>query len=161
VVIMGAPPGLRAFLDLLRPQGATGVEVRPGQFVASLTTPGSSLSLRLSFALSPIADPLAFQQTPDGTATVVFGTGQGQTAVPIFADIPAVLGAVRALPGAANVRGTLDGLVTATLDGKPRRARPAFEVTPGSGTKRFLVEPDGGLALDFGDGRRQGLTILP
>jgi hypothetical protein len=92
---------------------------------------------------------------------VTYGTGQGQTAVPIFADILAVLGAVRALPGATNVRGTLDGLVTATLDGPTRRARPAFEVTPGSGAKRFLVEPDGGLAFDFGDGRRQRFTILP
>jgi sugar lactone lactonase YvrE len=161
VVIMGAPPDLRAFIDLLRPQGATGVEVRPGQFLASLTTPGSSLSLRLSFALNPITGPPAFTRNPDGTATVVFGTGQGQTAVPVFADIPAFLGAVREMPGATNVRGTLDGLVTATLDGTPRRARPAFEVTPGSGAKRFLVEPDGGLAFDFGDGRRQRLTILP
>ena len=72
-----------------------------------------------------------------------------------------MLGALLELPGATNVRGTLDGLVTATLDGTSRRARPAFEVTPGSGTKRFLVEPDGGFAFDFGDGRRQRFTILP
>jgi hypothetical protein len=41
------------------------------------------------------------------------------------------------------------------------RLRPAFEVTLGSGTKRFLVEPDGGLAFDFGDGRRQRFAIVP
>ena len=111
--------------------------------------------------MNPIAGPAAFQRNPDGTATVTTGTGQGQTAVPVFADSPAVLGAVRELPGATSVRGTLDGLVTATLDGTPRRARPAFEVTPGSGTKRFLVEPDGGFAFDFGDGRRQRLTLVP
>jgi hypothetical protein len=41
-------------------------------------------------------------------------------------------------------------------------SRPAFEVTArGGGTKRFLIEPDGGLTFDFGDGRRQRLTILP
>jgi hypothetical protein len=166
VVIMGAPPDLRAFIDLLRPQGATGVEVRPGQFLASLTTPGNSLSLRLDFALTARPGPPAFQRKPDGTATVVFGTGQGETAVPVFADIPAVLEALRApelpgLRGDPQARATLDGLVTATITGRPVRARPAFEVTPGSGAKRFLVEPDGGLAFDFGDGRRQRFTILP
>jgi hypothetical protein len=60
------------------------------------------------------------------------------------------------------VRRTLDGLVTATLEGMPRRARPSFEVTSSpAGPKRFLVEPDGGLAFDFGDGRRQRFVVAP
>jgi hypothetical protein len=169
VVIMGGPPDLPAFIDLLRPQGATGVEVRPGQFLASLTTPGNSLSLRLDFALTARPGPPAFQRNPDGTATVVFGTGQGQMAVPVFAGIPAVLGAIRQdrLPGFPDIAGdpraagSLDGLVTGRVLGQVMRLRPAFEVTPGSGAKRFLVEPDGGLAFDFGDGRRQRFTLVP
>jgi hypothetical protein len=169
VVIMGAPPDLRAFIDLLLPQGATGVEVRPGQFLASLTTPGSSLSLRLDFALTARPGPPAFQRNPDGTATVTYGAGQGQTALPVFADIPLFLGAIRQdrLPGFPDIagdpgaRGSLDGLVTGRIVGQVMRLRPAFEVTPGAGSKRFLVEPDGGFAFDFGDGRRQRFTILP
>jgi hypothetical protein len=162
VVIMGAPADLRAFLDVLRPEGATGMEIRPGQFLVGLSRPGVSLSLRLDFALTARAGPAAFQRNPDGTAAVVYGTGQGQTAFPVFADFPALLAAVRELPGASNVRGTLDGIVTAALDGTPRRARPSFEVTSSpAGPKRFLVEPDGGLAFDFGDGRRQRFTIIP
>jgi hypothetical protein len=92
---------------------------------------------------------------------VTNGTGRGQTAFPAFGDVPAFLGAVRELPGTTiYVRATPDGLLTAALDRTPRRARPAFEVTPGSGAKHFLVEPDGGFAFDFGDGRRQRFMIL-
>lgn len=168
VVVMGAPPDLRGFIDILRSQGTSGVEIRPGQFLASLTTPSSSLSLRLGFSVTSSPGPPTFLRNPGGIATVTYGTGQGQAALPVFADIPVVLGAVRApeLPGLQGIAGdpaaraTLEGLVTATITGRTIRARPGFEVLPGSGAKRFLVEPDGGFAFDFGDGRRQRFSIV-
>jgi hypothetical protein len=51
VVIMGAPPDLRGFIDVLRPQGDTRVDILPGQFVVNLGAPGTRLSLRLDFSL--------------------------------------------------------------------------------------------------------------
>lgn len=94
-------------------------------------------------------------------ATITYGTGPGQAAFPLFADIPALLAAAREL-GAADVRATLDGLATATLNGQLLKIRPGFEVTSvPAGTKRSLVEPDGSRAFDFGDGRRQRFTVVP
>jgi hypothetical protein len=69
------PIGIIAGGDLTRQQVAPGLiiggESGTGTLIASFTTPGSSLSL-------------------DGTATVTYGTGQGQTAIPVFVDIPPI-----------------------------------------------------------------------
>jgi sugar lactone lactonase YvrE len=164
VTLMAGPVDLRDFLVLMAPFGVTGAVVKEGQFVLPLGDPNSQLSLRFQFGSTPSTLSPGFYQAPDGTATIAFTNGQSLTAVPLPVDISRFKAALQALGAVTDVRVNLDGTVTFTQAGTPRRLRPAFEVSPSPAeAKRAALtpQPDGSFLFDTGEGRRQRFLPAP
>ena len=160
---MGAPVDLRDLLSLLIPFGVTGVIVRPGQFLLTTADPNVQISLRFPFGSEAGAGPPGFVPTGDGAARITFSGGLQQTMTSLPVEIADFKAAARGLPGVSDVAIDLDGTTRVTIGGQPRRFRPALTVGPSpAGSRRALVvEADGNLTFDTGDGRRQRFTIVP
>ncbi len=169
VTVMGAPPDLPAFLQLLGAApalgtpGATAAQVSPGQFLLNTSSPGLQLSTRVGLELVRGGGPPGFSFEADGTGTITYATGNRQQVFALFADVAGLLATARAFPGVTQVTANLDGSVTATAGAQTVRVRPNFSVVGGSpgGSKRLLLDESGRPAFDLGDGRRQRFTILP
>lgn len=160
--IMGGPPDLGAFLDLLRPFGVTGLTIQRGQFVLRTASPELTGTLRLDFALRPGSLIPSVTLQPAGTAEIIYpGSGRRQAALPVFADVPGFLATAAALPGVSNVQAQADGTVTAIANGQPVRVRPDFTVGRSPGTSKRILADGESLLFEAGDGRRQRFTIVP
>ena len=162
VRVMGVPPNLQAFLQILGAAGVTGAEVNPGQFLLGTNSPGLQFSTRLSFEVAGGGGAPGVAANPDGSVTITYPDGQRQQIFPLFADLNAFIDHVtRGFPGAL-VTPSLDGTVTVAAGSQTVRVRPDFSVRGSpAGTKRLLLDESGGPMFDFGDGRRQRFTILP
>jgi hypothetical protein len=163
LTVMGVPPNLQAFLQILAPHGVTGAQVNPGQFVLNTSNPRLQFSTRLSFEVTSGAGAPGIAANPDGSVTITYPGGLRQQGFPLFADVAGFIDQVtRAYPG-VQATPNLDGTVTVQAGEQALRVRPEFTVTGGSpsGAKRLVLGESPGPVFDIGDGRRQRFTILP